>query len=73
MIIIGAELIDNFSPVLLLFAAILLYSSYKLIFKGGEDESEDMSDNSIVRFCRYAHAQDRAAQEQRCLDENPSA
>ena len=52
MIVIGAELIENFSPVLLLFAGILLFSSYKLLFQGGEDEAEDMSDNSIVRFCR---------------------
>ena len=56
MILIGSELIESFAPVLLVFAGILLFSSYKLLFKGGEgDEEEDMNNNSIVRFCRHAN------------------
>ena len=51
----GAELIENFRPVLLLFACILVFSSYKLAFAGGgggeEGEEEDLSKNKIVQLC----------------------
>ena len=53
MILLGSELIESWKPVLLLFAGILLLSSYKLLTSGGEDaEDEDLSDNSIVKLCR---------------------
>lgn len=54
MILLGAELIDNFQPVLLGFAALLLASAWKLLAQGGSDEEEDLSNNSIVRLCRQA-------------------
>ena len=50
MILLGAELIDRFQPVLLGFAGLLLFSSWKLLTRGSEDE--DLSDNNIVRLCR---------------------
>ena len=53
LIVIGAELVTNFQPVLLVFAGILLYSSYGLIAKKDEDDDGDLSDNQIVKACRY--------------------
>jgi len=53
LIFLGAEIIEQFDYVLLLFAGILLYSSYNVLFDGGDDDSnEDLADNNIVRFCR---------------------
>lgn len=53
MILLGSELIESWKPVLLLFAGILLFSSYKLLASGGEDaEDEDLSDNGVVKLCR---------------------
>lgn len=45
----GVELIENFQPILLVFAGILIFSSYKLLAEG-EEEEEDMGDNAIVKF-----------------------
>lgn len=52
MVLLGAELIDNFQPILLGFAALLLYSSYKLLVRGGGDVDGDLSENNIVKLCR---------------------
>ena len=50
MIVAGYEAVTNFKPVLLVFAGVLIFSSYKLIAEE-EEEEEDMSDNAIVKFC----------------------
>ncbi len=50
MIVAGYEAVTNFKPVLLVFAGILIFSSYKLITEE-EEEEENMSDNAIVKFC----------------------
>ena len=54
MVAAGAELIENFKPVLLVFAGILVYSSIKLAFVSDneEEEKEDLSENAIVKLCR---------------------
>ena len=52
MILLGAELIESWQPVLLGFAGILLFSSYRLLFSNSEDENEDLNNNSIVKLCR---------------------
>lgn len=53
MIALGAELLENFKPVLLVFAGVLIFSSYKLlVMDDDEEEDDDMSDNWIVKFCR---------------------
>lgn len=38
--------------VLLAFAGVLLFSSFKLLTAEDEDEDEDLTDNFIVKFCR---------------------
>ena len=48
----GAELIANFKPVLLVFAAILVYSAVKLAFVEEGEGEEDMGENGVVKLCR---------------------
>jgi len=54
MILLGSELITVWRPVLLVFAAALVYSAYGLSGAGGDakGDDDDLSDNAIVRFCR---------------------
>lgn len=53
MILLGSELIESWKPVLLLFAGILLFSSFKLLTGGKDDgDDEDLSDNGVVKLCR---------------------
>jgi TerC family integral membrane protein len=52
MIGLGAVAIENFRPVLLAFAAILVYSSGKVLLGSDDDEEEDMSENTIVKFSK---------------------
>lgn len=49
MILAGAELVENFKPLLLVFAGILLVSSFKILFNGNEHEDNNLSENIIVR------------------------
>mmetsp|Transcript_848 Transcript_848/g.2303 ORF Transcript_848/g.2303 Transcript_848/m.2303 type:complete len:383 (+) Transcript_848:130-1278(+) len=53
LIVLGSELVEKFEPVLLVFAGILLYSAYDVLFKGeDEEEEEDLNDSPIVKFCK---------------------
>lgn len=52
MILLGAELIESWQPVLLGFAGILLFSSYKLLSGKSDNEDEDLEQNAIVKLCR---------------------
>ena len=53
MIGIGAAALENFHAILLVFAGILVYSSAKTLIPEDEDEEEeDMSENTIVKFSR---------------------
>jgi TerC family integral membrane protein len=52
MIGIGAVAIENFRPILLIFAAILVYSSGKILIGGDDDEEEDMNENAIIKFSK---------------------
>jgi predicted tellurium resistance membrane protein TerC len=51
MIGVGAAALKNFRGILLVFAAILVYSSANALI-GGDDDDEDPSQNSIVKFSR---------------------
>jgi len=50
MIGVGAVALREVREVLLVFAGILLYSSYQVIVGDDDDEEEDLSDNAIVKF-----------------------
>jgi TerC family integral membrane protein len=50
MIGAGAVAIQKFHAVLLVFAAILIFSSGKVILGNDDDEEEDLSENQIVKF-----------------------
>jgi TerC family integral membrane protein len=53
LIVLGADIVESWKPVMLLFAAILLFSSGKLLFVDNDsEEEEDLSNNGIVRFCK---------------------
>jgi tellurite resistance protein TerC len=51
MILAGTALVQKFEWILLVFAAILLLSGLKLLFKG-EDEDEDPSQGKVVQLAR---------------------
>ena len=50
MVYLGVEALENFKAILLVFSGILIFSSYKLLTEGEEEEDEDLSQNSIVKF-----------------------
>lgn len=50
MIGAGAVALKEIREVLLVFAGVLLYSSFKVIVGDDEDEDEDLSENAIVKF-----------------------
>lgn len=58
VIALGGAVLHRFKPVLLVFASILIFSSYTALSSfvlegdGEEDEKEDMGDNAIVKFSR---------------------
>lgn len=53
MIGLGAVALEEYRGVLLVFAGILVYSSAKTLIPGDdEEEDEDLSENSIVKFSR---------------------
>lgn len=50
---IGAVALEQFHQVLFLFAIILAYSSYQILFPGAEEEDgEDVESNAVVRFAK---------------------
>jgi predicted tellurium resistance membrane protein TerC len=52
MIGLGAVAIENFRPILLVFASILVYSSGKILIGGDDDEEEDMNENAIIKLSK---------------------
>jgi len=56
VIALGGAVLHRFKPVLLVFASILIYSSYSALssaFGGDDDDSEeDMGENAIVKFSK---------------------
>jgi len=51
LIVLGADAVEKWKPILLVFAAILLFSSAKLLTSDEEDE-EDLADNKIINFSK---------------------
>jgi len=53
LILLGADAVENWKPILLLFSGILLFSSIKLLIaKDEEEEEEDLSTNKVVQFSK---------------------
>jgi TerC family integral membrane protein len=52
LILLGADVVEKWKPILLVFAFILLVSSGKLLLGGDEDKEEDLANNSIVKFSK---------------------
>lgn len=52
MISLGAAALENFHAILLFFAAILVYSSAKVLTGDDDEEDEDMAENAIVKFSK---------------------
>lgn len=50
MIGLGSVALQDFREVLLVFAAVLLYSSIQLVIGDDDDEEEDLGENAIVKF-----------------------
>eukprot|EP00959_Pyramimonas_sp_CCMP1952_P175303 3663523-Pyramimonas_sp.AAC.1 len=50
-VLAGATAVENFRPILLVFAGILLYSSYNLLFAGDDEEEEDLSESAVFKLC----------------------
>ena len=50
MIGLGAAALQNFHEILLVFAGILVYSSAKSLIPEGDEDEEDPSENTIVKF-----------------------
>jgi TerC family integral membrane protein len=51
-IAVGKAALEQFEPVLLIFAGILLVSAFKLLTEGDEEADEDLADNQIVALSR---------------------
>jgi TerC family integral membrane protein len=51
-IAVGKAALEQFEPVLLVFAGILLVSAFKLLTQGEEEADEDLADNQIVALSR---------------------
>lgn len=53
VIVLGTELLQRFEPLLLVFAAVLLYSSYGILVADDGDAADgDLSRNAVVQACR---------------------
>jgi len=48
---LGFVALQEFHQILLVFAVILLFSSYKILF-GKEDDDEDISENGVIKFAK---------------------
>ncbi|KAJ8600140.1 hypothetical protein CTAYLR_008260 [Chrysophaeum taylorii] len=49
-VVLGAAAIQSFRPVLLVFAGILVFASFKLLTVEENDDDEDVSKNFVVRY-----------------------
>ena len=51
LIVAGVQLVQSWKPILAVFAAVLLFSSYKLLTDKSEDD-EDLQNNTIIKLCK---------------------
>jgi len=53
MVAVGSAAIHTYRPLLLLCAAVLMYSTYQVFFMDEDDEEEDLSNNSVIQMAQY--------------------
>merc|ERR1712159_845129 len=53
MVWMGAVAIHQYRPLLLVCAAVLIYSTYQVFFMDEDDDEEDLSNNSVVKLAQY--------------------
>jgi len=53
MIVVGVSVLEKFQWITLVFAGILVYSSFKLFFEKDDDGPADLSDNYILKISRH--------------------
>ena len=51
-ILVGAAVIENFSPIFYVFGAFLVWTAYRQAFPGGDHDSDVKQENFIVRMLR---------------------
>jgi tellurite resistance protein TerC len=51
-ILVGAAVIENFSPIFYVFGAFLIWTAYRQAFPGGDHDSDIKQENFIVRLLR---------------------
>jgi tellurite resistance protein TerC len=51
-ILVGAAVIENFSPIFYVFGAFLVWTAYRQAFPGGDHDSEVKQENFVVRVLR---------------------
>jgi TerC family integral membrane protein len=52
LILLGADAVEKWKPILLVFSGILLFSSIKLLIAKEEEEEADLSNNKVVQFSK---------------------
>lgn len=52
LVFAGSELLQEFRPLLVVFAGILLYSSWRVLMGDVNDNEDDLSNNAVVGACR---------------------
>jgi len=52
LIVLGVDIVEHFQPILLFFAAILVFSSLKLLFDSDDNDDEDLGENTVVKICK---------------------
>merc|ERR1719473_1111387 len=53
MVAAGAVALHTFRPLLLVCAAVLIWSTYQVFFMEEDDEDEDLSENGVVKLAQY--------------------
>ena len=51
-ILVGAAVIENFSPIFYVFGAFLIWTAYRQAFPGGDHDSDVKQENLVVRMLR---------------------
>merc|ERR1712139_645881 len=53
MVAVGAAAIHQYRPLLLVCAAVLIYSTYQVFFMEEDDDDEDLENNSVVKLAQW--------------------